>query len=89
MLVMLERLYLFSFLDTKARTLLLTPLFPCVCVSILTQRSIYEAFSFSGYGMDPRDTDSNGCVDYFGLLFCGCLLFYFVSTISLVISLPS
>jgi hypothetical protein len=87
MLVMIERLYLF-FLILKHELFCLHHYF-LVCVSILTQRSIYEAFSFSGYGMDPRDTDSNGCVDYFGLLFCGCLIFYFVSTISLVISLPS
>jgi hypothetical protein len=45
MLVITERL-IFLFLILKQETLLLTLLFPCVCVSVLTQRSIYEAFFF-------------------------------------------
>lgn len=87
---MIGRLYLpFLFSDTKARTFLLTPIFPCVCVSVLTQRSIYEAFFFFGYGKNPRDTDSNGCVDYLRLFVLWLLVLLPVFTISLVISLPS
>lgn len=45
MLVMIERLYLF-FSDTKARTLLLTPLFPCVCVHSDTKKHLRGVFFF-------------------------------------------
>lgn len=60
--------------------------FPCVCVSFWHK----EAFTrrFFGYGKNPRDMDSNGCVDYLGFILWLFVLPLF-TTISLVISLPS
>lgn len=46
-----------------------------MCVRFDTKKHLRGVFLF-GYGKDPRGTDSNGCVDYFRLLYCGCLFFY-------------